>query len=95
MDKTSRKLLYIIDDIGNINTQIQNLNEITYSNTRTIRNIRGKIENLLGRIQNVKAYIERSKKSSFSESSNDDLRRHILSFLDSLDIELTDILENI
>ena len=95
MEKTSRKLLYIIDDIGNINTQIQNLNEITYSNTRTIRNIRGKIENLLGRIQNVKAYIERSKKSSFSESSNDDLRRHILSFLDSLDIELTDILENI
>ena len=95
MDKISRKLLYITDEVGNINTQIQNLVDITQSNTRTIMNIKSKIEKLLGRIQNVKAHIERSKKSSFSESSNNDLRKHIESFLGSLHIELTDILENI
>tara|TARA_B100001063_G_C16752796_1_gene551240 strand:+ start:1220 stop:1510 length:291 start_codon:yes stop_codon:yes gene_type:complete len=96
MDKISRKLLHITNEVGTINTQIQNLVDITYSNTRSIMNIREKIENLLGRIQNVKAHIERSKKSSISQfSNNDDLKRHIISFLDSLDIELTDILENI
>ena len=96
MDRISRKLLYITDEVGTINTQIQNLVDITYSNTRSIMNIRRKIENLLGRIQNVKAHIERSKNSSISQfSNNDDLKKHIISFLDSLDIELTDILENI
>ena len=96
MDKISRKLLYITNEIGTVNTQIQNLVDITYSNTRSIMSIKGKIGNLLGRIQNVKAYIERSKKSSISQfSNNDDFKKHMLSFLDSLHIELTDILENI
>ena len=47
MDKISRKLLYITDEVGNINTQIQKLVDITYSNTRSIMNIREKIETLL------------------------------------------------
>ena len=95
MEQISKKLLYITHDVCNINTQIQNLVNITYSNTRSIMSIKDRIDNLLERIQNVKAHIERSKKLSNSESSNNDLERHFMSFLASIHIELTDIMENI
>ena len=96
MEDINSQIQEIVRDVNSINTRVQRLQERSLTNNRSITRIKTNIENLLEKIRNVKHNIERNKNSSFLQTSNvEDLQLFITSFLNGLDIKLTNILQNI
>ena len=96
MEDINSQIQEIVHDVNSINTRVQRLQEKSLSNNRSITRIKTSIVKLIEKIRNVKHNIERNKNSSFLQTSNvEDLQLFIASFLNGLDIELTNILQNI